>query len=399
MDWKTIIEHTLNHGNDKETIRCCICLKLFPKSRNDFKLTLERHMRIHMPLECGVCHQQFPTRSEHKKHVDEKHIIQNIQTINKFTCKFCLKSIKSTELKVHSLSHKRIGPNKNHKKKNNKNTFPCCICLSSSFRNSEHLLRHLDIHERKPFNCTTCQSFFINQEDLNDHYRTRHPDSHLYKCPHCQDTCCGEPTFMTHLRIYHQLEYKCQVCQHRFIGQTNLNVHMKQHAKESEKVSQEINGEETRNRVSLSRFDKFLNYDNVRALTSRRKSRSESVFVEQNKTQEKGNQDIKEEVPQKKRERISIKDRKLMEENLIATSPRKSRLENVLVENNKTPPKSESSKTPQRSERNKSQENQQNVEVENPDPKLNITNQVRFFFQLLSEQILACTLFSALFDM
>ena len=54
------------------------------------------------------------------------------------------------------------------------NRFRCEIC-DTSFFNSAHLKRHLDVHgNTRPHNCNICDAKFKRKEHLGTHLKTKH---------------------------------------------------------------------------------------------------------------------------------------------------------------------------------------------------------------------------------
>lgn len=118
-------------------------------------------------------------------------------------------------------------------------------------------VRKLRLHIRKsheglcPLSCSACAAKFVGQNDLNNHERNgcsrvmsvrgtgKGTRGKHVQCPECSMTV---RKLRLHIRKFHKelCPLRCSACQERFVGQTDLNNHLRNGCARREHVSDRV---------------------------------------------------------------------------------------------------------------------------------------------------------------
>ncbi|XP_054844600.1 zinc finger protein 107-like [Eublepharis macularius] len=164
-----------------------------------------------------------------------------------FKCLQCAYMTSSfSSLRVHFATHTGEKP------------FKCQVC-DKSFRNSSHLNRHSQMHERNCHKCSWCPFIGSSPEDLKLHEETckdkgpaskrlrssplRHESpkeqinmgeanrSTLYTCKVCQKKYQNSSLLKRHSLVHQKLEFKCSSCKYLTSTWQSFKRHMASHEK------------------------------------------------------------------------------------------------------------------------------------------------------------------------
>jgi len=234
------------HPNGQaQQFECDFDGKIF-KSKN----LLYNHMKVHLSLvKCEICNKMLKMNSL-KVHLKNFHA-----TEQKFQCKICPKSFKSTHNlynheKTHNKAHecdicKRMFPFKNclnkHKKENHENakSFECEIC-NKKFNQKKHLKAHQKTHDKnrlRQFKCHRCKYASDKQTHYKDHQKFHDRQDEKFaamknplKCNECSTFHRNKSFLKSHMKTVHpKVIFQCDLCA-RFIKiKSYLVKHLSKH--------------------------------------------------------------------------------------------------------------------------------------------------------------------------
>ncbi|XP_044599454.1 zinc finger protein 615-like isoform X3 [Cotesia glomerata] len=219
---------SLSSRNDKRDIvenifnafRCKKCKDLFNKEE-DLLIHDLYHTRTTYPdqeRKCGHCSSSFFNRKDLQNHISEKH--SGLQML--FKCGICDKVYeKRSSLDVHEATHRQDKP------------YLCDLC-GKSFKHSNnlrgHKRTHLDVAMKKRHNCEICGNAFRSRFHLKEHINQHNGDK-PNKCEQCEKAFSKRIQLRQH-RLSHGLnKHTCPICGVSFNRRSNMNTHMKRHAK------------------------------------------------------------------------------------------------------------------------------------------------------------------------
>ncbi|XP_065357727.1 zinc finger protein weckle [Calliphora vicina] len=203
------LQHDHSHSNKHWPCPACdkVLLSLF---------NLERHVRIHMPLEsrktikCPECDNRYTSNAQLDTHVRYKH--KNEKPFICEECGLCLRT--NSNLRQHMLIHTDIAP------------YECEVC-KKKFKNKTRLKTHLDIHSPNKHVCNICGLQLNSRATLNRHFLV-HSDEMQHKCDYCGKAFKRAKALKNHLLLHTGLKpYSCDFCDRTFANGSNCRSHMK----------------------------------------------------------------------------------------------------------------------------------------------------------------------------
>ncbi|XP_041985752.1 zinc finger protein 878-like [Aricia agestis] len=266
----------LCNKNDASTLKCKICMRVYPCLSN-----LRNHfIRVHAPkkYKCTICSKKFGSLSLVEAHEDESHC--------KLICKDCGKTFSNRHsLKVHEVGHylRIVCPDcgrvyksrttyKKHKdldicsqksRASSENAkFTCDYCnkrytqkvslrvhiqyehgnyksheckwCKKKFFAPSRLKAHIVTHtQEKKYSCTTCGGKFVSKESLLYHTRT-HTGEKPFKCEFCDKRFLSASRRTDHRKRHHPTQsFQCKICDAKYNTWTCLQKHMKSHVDQS----------------------------------------------------------------------------------------------------------------------------------------------------------------------
>lgn len=127
---------------------------------------LRQHQDEQHSVICGVCHQKFSSRQVYEDHICNRRFAKNqmLPSNRVLICRQCRPPQRLTtarQIKEHRARHL---PRKTH----------LCWTCHKSFRTSQLLALHAEVHDRQPIQCTLCPQTLFSRVALKQHMRTVH---------------------------------------------------------------------------------------------------------------------------------------------------------------------------------------------------------------------------------
>ncbi|XP_060937766.1 zinc finger protein 184 isoform X3 [Limanda limanda] len=175
---------------------------------------------------CDFCGKLYTYLSSYKKHLlqhDKKSSLSKpaVLTLSKYECPHCDMSFHRrtrlrSHLKVHAL-----------RKRSKRESYRCDQC-NRVFLCPKLMLRHMDIHKKKPFWCLSCAIGFTDELSLDKHLQNHSRRQH--KCDVCQRRFEMSSELMNHSKSHTGAKpHMCSLCGKAFSFKPNLIRHQKEH--------------------------------------------------------------------------------------------------------------------------------------------------------------------------
>ncbi|XP_065086797.1 zinc finger protein 530-like [Ochlerotatus camptorhynchus] len=174
-------------GEEGRPFKCNQCMRSYPKRH-----MLTSHMTKHVPMECDICHK----------------VVSNSATL------------KHHKTQVHSDANRHI----------------CDVCgkeLSSKHAVHRHKLQlHEAVNEATRVACGLCQRWFVNEESMRHHLKTKH-DNNKATCDVCSQVCPNRIALRMHkMRVHVEAAHECDICGKKFKRKIPLRDHYAMHTGE-----------------------------------------------------------------------------------------------------------------------------------------------------------------------
>uniref|UniRef100_A0A182QGF6 C2H2-type domain-containing protein n=1 Tax=Anopheles farauti TaxID=69004 RepID=A0A182QGF6_9DIPT len=214
FDLEATLQTIDNEVLDGEEGSCPICNKTFSR-----KTSLLNHIRNHSAEKkyvCEFCQKGFTQQANLRNHV-------RIHTNERpYVCVDCGKAFTQiTNLNNHRRLHTGERP---------------YVCIESncgrSFAQVTNLNNHMKTHHKTTlYVCNQCPRKFSQVTQLNLHLITNHSSSRGFFCPQCPDKSFKQQSHLQqHMKIHGtNFGYSCTKCEEKFIQESHLLLHMKQH--------------------------------------------------------------------------------------------------------------------------------------------------------------------------
>uniref|UniRef100_A0A182K3F6 C2H2-type domain-containing protein n=1 Tax=Anopheles christyi TaxID=43041 RepID=A0A182K3F6_9DIPT len=114
--------------------------------------------------------------------------------------------------------------------------YACDVCSERFWRKLQlklHKVRHTGEY---PHRCEHCGHGFVNLKAMRSH-RCKH---HAQKCPDCAKEFLHWSELVTHRRLEHPTQYRCEQCDKQFNTKRNLNLHGRVHRKQEDSNGQDL---------------------------------------------------------------------------------------------------------------------------------------------------------------
>ncbi|ESO10198.1 hypothetical protein HELRODRAFT_72973 [Helobdella robusta] len=230
MDNTSIINHYMHQSFE---YACASCLKIFPLADELQKHLMEAH--AHHLYKCSLCKLVFDSKVDIQVHFAVKH--SNECTV--FKCTRCpdLKFRSEVEWQLH-VKFYHLGLSKPYR----------CLFCKDSFLTESELLVHISMHE-KQFVCSICDESFLVEYLLDKHLELHHSSNSVnaemvnknkFSIKRNKFFIALHPIVMAEDAKYSpssvsskpssspkcRKQFKCQVCELKFCGESNVNKHM-----------------------------------------------------------------------------------------------------------------------------------------------------------------------------
>ncbi|XP_053669052.1 zinc finger protein 595 [Anopheles marshallii] len=214
FDLEATLQTIDNEVLDGEEGSCPICNKTFSR-----KTSLLNHIRNHSAEKkyvCEFCQKGFTQQANLRNHV-------RIHTNERpYVCVDCGKAFTQiTNLNNHRRLHTGERP---------------YVCIESncgrSFAQVTNLNNHMKTHHKTTlYVCNQCPRKFSQVTQLNLHLITNHSSTRGFFCPQCPDKSFKQQSHLQqHMKIHGtNFGYSCTKCEEKFIQESHLLLHMKQH--------------------------------------------------------------------------------------------------------------------------------------------------------------------------
>ncbi|XP_062255149.1 zinc finger protein 208 isoform X2 [Platichthys flesus] len=174
---------------------------------------------------CDFCGKLYTYLVSYKKHLlqhDKKSTPKpTVLTLSKYQCSYCDMSFHRrtrlrSHLKVHAL-----------RKRSKREPYRCDQC-NNVFFCPKLLLRHMDVHKKKPFWCLSCAIGFTDELSLDKHLQNHSRRQH--KCDVCQRRFQMSSELLNHSKTHTGAKpHMCSLCGKGFSYKPNLIRHQKEH--------------------------------------------------------------------------------------------------------------------------------------------------------------------------
>ena len=112
--------------------------------------------------------------------------------------------------------------------------FQCYFCHKTFYDNSKFILHKLTPCIGKPFSCEKCDKSFADRTKLHSHRRAHREKTSTFLCRFCSKIFTRRFEFEKHSKRHScDTDFKCDMCDLRFILKKDLNSHIKSHPKEN----------------------------------------------------------------------------------------------------------------------------------------------------------------------
>ncbi|XP_035019476.2 zinc finger protein 271 isoform X2 [Hippoglossus stenolepis] len=175
---------------------------------------------------CNFCGKLYTYLVSYKKHLQQHEqkptsSKPTVLTLSKYECPHCDMSFhRRTRLRSHLTVHAL--------RKSSKKTPSRCDQCNKVFLCPKLLLRHMDLHKKKPFWCLSCAIGFRDELSLDKHLQNHSLRQH--KCDVCQKRFQMSSELMNHSKTHTGAKpHMCSLCGKGFSYKPNLIRHQKEH--------------------------------------------------------------------------------------------------------------------------------------------------------------------------
>uniref|UniRef100_A0A182KF24 C2H2-type domain-containing protein n=1 Tax=Anopheles christyi TaxID=43041 RepID=A0A182KF24_9DIPT len=163
---------------------------------------------------CPICNKTFSRKTSLLNH------IRNHSAEKKYVCEFCQKGFtQQANLRNHVRIHTNERPY-------------VCVDCGKAFTQVTNLNNHMKTHHKTTlYVCNQCPRKFSQVTQLNLHLITNHSSTRGFFCPQCPDKSFKQQSHLQqHMKIHGtNFGYSCSKCEEKFIQESHLLLHMKQH--------------------------------------------------------------------------------------------------------------------------------------------------------------------------
>uniref|UniRef100_A0A182M4N9 C2H2-type domain-containing protein n=1 Tax=Anopheles culicifacies TaxID=139723 RepID=A0A182M4N9_9DIPT len=211
-------------SNRSHRYKCEFCQQTFQRRDN-----LDRHSFSHTgvyayPCLEPNCGKAYSNRSHLLRHVRANHLELPGTPKPELNCSHPNCTMKFTNkqaMKRHYQTKHILGK-----------SYACDMCSERFWRKLQlklHKVRHTGQY---PHRCEHCSQGFVNLKSMRNHRCKRN----VQKCADCPKEFLLWSELVTHRRLAHRSEFRCEQCDKMFHTKRNLNLHGRVHRAQSERV-------------------------------------------------------------------------------------------------------------------------------------------------------------------
>ncbi|XP_049286887.1 zinc finger protein 726-like [Anopheles funestus] len=205
----------------QRTNKCDTCTKTF-RRRDDY----DRHQFLHAgvytyPCQEKNCCKTFTNRSHLLRHMQTKHLERSSASSPKvWNCEHpncTMQFARKHAMKRHYNVKHTLGKQ-----------YVCDLCSERFWRKlqlKQHMIHHTGQY---PHKCEPCGQGFINLKSMRDHRCQRNS----YKCTNCSIMFVRWLELVTHQRLEHAKQFRCEECNKLLRTKRNLKAHAQVHLAE-----------------------------------------------------------------------------------------------------------------------------------------------------------------------
>ena len=160
-------------------------------------------------FKCNIC----PTQYENLKSLQ---IHKKIHWDMEFICKFCgpkYRYMTKAALEKHLMLHGKAD-------------YECSTC-KKIFPNERQLKFHGIKHGIKPYPCDECPKAYLTRCELEDHKRT-HTNERPFKCQTCKKSFTSSKRLHNHSLYHSERQFPCKICDRLYKTKADCKKHMEQ---------------------------------------------------------------------------------------------------------------------------------------------------------------------------
>ncbi|KAJ0169472.1 hypothetical protein K1T71_015059 [Dendrolimus kikuchii] len=223
----------INSSNGQSFPECDLCGRIFTRKQNVMSHMITVHLQgVGPEIRCNLCYKTFTTERNLKRHLNQLHNPH----VEYPTCDDCNKVFKGKQSLIAHIQATHSSE---------KGAIMCHLC-EKVYTNNRNLKRHIEmLHgDKEEYKCDVCPKVYTSNQSLKRHLRTTHyaESQKFVRCHYCDKTFMGQDNLESHVKYFHKTQviysdyieidtrsryFLCKKCYKSFEGEPLLRQHIK----------------------------------------------------------------------------------------------------------------------------------------------------------------------------